>query len=483
MPRGKKFYTGSFNPEHLNIKSGVMQEEKFLRFIRGEKSCRQIGINAIDRQILESSEIMEKSASPYQNQKSQLFVFFSDLLKDTVSDVSGVPVGVLRDLIINVEGAYPQVTGMLARFNKEKRVKILTNRDFSFVEGHFAATASGSYFVSEKGLQSGELLLKDALLDKQVVDTDGAKIRRVNDLQFLIAAGSLYLVHVDVGFHGLLRRVGLERLFSFILRALFDYEMADQLVSWKFVQPISSPDLLRLTIAQNRLAQLHPADLADIIEELDVHQRTAVFSALDVETAAETLEETDPKVQVSLIEGLSTEDASDIIEEMTLSEAADLLGDLSPEKAEDILNEMEKDAAEDMKELLAHPEEKAGGLMTTAYPSFLPTCTAAEALQSVRAEADELDIIYYSYVVDEQEHILGVISLRELLAAQPDKKLSEIMDTRVVFVDLEEKKGEIADAFFKYGLMAIPVVDDDEKLEGVILFKNLLEVVAAKLGR
>jgi len=424
-------------------------------------------------------KMMEKSAPTYK--KSQIFVFFSDLLKDTVLSVSGDPVGALLDLIVNVEGTYPQVTGALLR--QDKKVKILSSRDFAFVKEHLATSSSGSDFVPERGLQPGELMLKEALLDKQVVDTDGAKIRRVNDLQFLIAGSRLYLVHVDVGFHGLLRRVGLERLFSFILRSLFDYEMADQLVSWKFVQPISSPDLLRLTIAQNRLAQLHPADLADIIEELDIHQRTAVFSALDVETAAETLEETDPKVQVSLIEGLSTEDASDIIEEMTLSEAADLLGDLSPEKAEDILNEMEKDAAEDMKELLAHPEEKAGGLMTTAYPSFLPGCTVAEALQTIRSDADDLDLIYYSYIVNEQEHILGVISLRELLAAQPEKTLSEVMDTRVVFVDLEEKKGQIADAFFKYGLMAIPVVDDDEKLEGVILFKNLLEVVAAKLGR
>ncbi len=425
--------------------------------------------------------MMGETASVYQ--KSQLFVFFSDLLKDTVSGASGGPVGTLLDLVVNVEGTYPQVTGALLRLHKSRGVRVLSNRDFSFVGGHLATTSSGSDFAPDSGLQPGELLLKEALLDKQVVDTDGAKIRRVNDLQFLVAGRGLYLVHVDVGFHGLLRRVGLERLSGFILRSLFDYEMADQLVSWKFVQPISSPDLLRLTIAQNRLAQLHPADLADIIEELDIHQRTAVFSALDVETAAETLEETDPKVQVSLIEGLSTEDASDIIEEMTLSEAADLLGDLSPEKAEDILNEMEKDAAEDMKELLAHPEEKAGGLMTTAYPSFLPSCTAAEALETIRSDADDLDLIYYSYVVDEQEHILGVISLRELLAAPPEKRLSEIMDTRVVFVDIEEKKGEIADAFFKYGLMAIPVVDDDEKLEGVILFKNLLEVVAAKLGR
>jgi CBS domain-containing protein/sporulation protein YlmC with PRC-barrel domain len=419
----------------------------------------------------------------YAYQNNQVFIFFSELLEKQVLDHAGNSTGRLLDLIVNMEGTYPHVTGALLRLKKNRRIIAVSCRDFSLTEGHLLARFTDADLPPAKELVSSELLLKEALLDKQVVDTDGAKIRRVNDLQFLIANNELYLVHVDVGFHGLLRRVGLKSLFGFILRSLFDYEMADQLVSWKFVQPISSPDLLRLTIAQNRLGQLHPADLADIIEDLDVHQRTAVFKALDVETAAETLEETDPRVQVSLIEGLSTEDASDIIEEMSLPEAADLLGDLSPEKAEDILNEMEKDAAEDMKELLSHPEEMAGGLMTTAYAGFPPTCTAAEALQTIRADANDLDLIYYSYVLDEQEHILGVISLREMLLADPGKLLAELMDTRVVFVDVEEKKERIADDFFKYGLMAIPVVDGDERLKGIILFKNLLEVIAMKLGR
>ncbi|MCK9365243.1 MAG: CBS domain-containing protein [Syntrophales bacterium] len=416
-------------------------------------------------------------------QNSELFIFFSELLGKKIIDPRGNSVGRLLDLIVNIDETYPHVTGARLRLEKNRKIRLFSSQGFYFTDGHFTASFADDDLPPDKELAASELMLKEALLDKQVVDTDGAKIRRVNDLQFLIANNELYLVHVDVGFHGLLRRVGLKPLFGFVLRALFDYEMSDQLISWKFVQMISSPDLLQLTIAQNRLGQLHPADLADIIEDLDIHQRKAVFNALDVETAAETLEETDPKVQVSLIEGLSTEDASDIIEEMSLSEAADLLGDLSPEKVEGILNEMEKDAADDMKELLAHPEEKAGGLMTTAYPSFSPNCTVAEALQAIRADADDLDLIYYSYVVDEQEHILGVVSLRELLAAEPEASLSGIMDTRVIFVNVEEKKRQIADDFFKYGLLAIPVVDDDEQLKGVILFKNLLEVIAAKLGR
>ncbi len=413
--------------------------------------------------------------------KTPLFVFFSELMGKKIYDANGNQAGSVLDMIANVNLPYPQVTAVLIRLARDKQVIAVPWREISFTPEQIRL--KNERYELLKAYNSGDSRLKETLLDKQVVDTDGAKIRRVNDLQFLVADQALFLVHVDVGFRGLLRRVGLMRLFGFFLHALFDYQLKDRLISWKFIQPVSSPDLLRLTIAQNRLAQLHPADLADIIEELDIHQRSAVFNALDIETAAETLEETDPKVQVSLIEGMSAENASDIIEEMSLSEAADLLGDLPPEKAEGILNEMEDDVAEDMKELLAHPEEVAGGLMTTAYSSFGPARTVSDVLDYIHREQEDLDLIYYTYVVDEHDHILGVVSLRDLLAAAPEEKLSEIMDTRVVSVNIREKKGRIADDFFKYGIMALPVVDDDERLEGVILFKNLLEVVATRLGR
>jgi len=169
------------------------------------------------------------------------------------------------------------------------------------------AVASIQEFVCTAFYGKGEVLLKDALLDKQVVDTDGAKIRRVNDLQFLKTRHGLHLVHVDVGFRGLIRRVGLIRVFDAVFQGLFDYKLTNHFIPWKFTQPLSSPDLLQLNIAQSRLSQIHPADLADILEELDIKQRSAVFQALDVETAAEQLEETDPKIQVSLINDLNSE--------------------------------------------------------------------------------------------------------------------------------------------------------------------------------
>ena len=417
------------------------------------------------------------------NPNSQVFLFLSQILGKKIVDAKGLSLGRVSDLVANVADLYPPVTSVFylpAGGKAPKRflrAKVLEFKDQALV------LPFGPQDQSEGTLQEGELLLKESLLDKQIVDTHGAKILRVNDLHLLNAKGSLYLVHVDVGFRGLMRRVGLEKATDKFFQWFFDYHLADHFIPWRFVQPLSSPDLLRLKIAQNRLSLLHPADLADIIEELDIHKRSEVFQSLDVETAAEALEETDPKIQVRLIENLNPAKASDIIEEMSPSEAADLLGDLPKEKAEGILNEMEKEMAEDVKELLVHPEEKAGGLMTTAFPSLPPHATTREALDLLRREAENLDLIYYIYVTDEEEHLLGVISLRDLLVAAPQTRLADMMDPRVVSVKLEEKKEEIADLFAKYGFMAIPVVDEAERIKGAITFKSLLEVVAPELGK
>lgn len=295
------------------------------------------------------------------NSEPQVFLFLSEILGKNIVEIDGRPAGRIMDLVANVAEPYPPVTEIVASMARRRGLLCFSWEKVKAIMGDCVVLPLAEGDLREPHLGSDELLLTESLLDKQIVDTDGAKVRRVNDLQFLKAHENLYLVHVDVGFRGLMRRAGLMKITDVFLRAFFDYTLSDQFISWKYVQPISSPDLLRLTIAQNRLAQIHPADLADIIEDLDIHKRTAVFQSLDVETAAETLEETDPKIQVSLIKDMDLAEASDIIEEMTLSEAADLLADLPKDKAESILNEMEQDIAEDVKELLAHPEEAAGG--------------------------------------------------------------------------------------------------------------------------
>ena len=418
------------------------------------------------------------------NAEPQVFLFLSEILGQPLIGPEGRLMGKIVDLVATVSEPYPVVTeAMIDR--EEQRGDLFLCR-FPEVEEvrlpiHADRTTADDYRPPE--LRENELLLKDSLLDKQIVDTHGAKVLRVNDLQFLMARRCLHLVHVDVGFRGLMRRSGLEKLVDLFLHTFFDYNLPNQYISWKYVQPISTPDLLRLKITQDRLARIHPADLADIIEDLDVNQRSAVFRSLDVETAAEILEETDPKIQVSLIKDMNAAVASDIIEEMSLSEAADLLGDLPRDKAEGILKEMEQDIAEDVKELLAHPEEEAGGLMTSAVLHFLPETTVEKVLAAIRGEAEDMDFIYYVYVVNEADRLLGMVSLRELLAAPMAARLADLMDERVISVHLDEDKDEIAELFAKYGLMAIPVVDDLGRIKGVIPFKNLLEVVAPHLGK
>jgi len=418
------------------------------------------------------------------NAEPQDFLFLSEILGQPIIGPEGRSMGKIMDLVVTLAEPYPIVTDALLSTGEGQKTAMFYR--FPIIgekQSPFRVHSVCADDFRAPSLLENELLLKDALLDKQIVDTHGAKVLRVNDLQFLTARQSLHLVHVDVGFRGLMRRSGLEKAVDLFLHGLFDYDLPNQFISWKFVQPISSPDLLRLKIAQDRLSRIHPADLADIIEDLDMRQRSAFFKSLDVETAAETLEETDPKIQVSLIEDMNAAEASDIIEEMSLSEAADLLGDLPREKAEGILKEMERDMAEDVKELLAHPEEEAGGLMTSAFLYFLPSEAVDKVISTIRHEAEDMDFIYYVYIVDENERLLGMISLKELLVAPGEALLSELMDDRVVSVHLDEDKDEIAELFAKYGLMAIPVVDDGDRIKGVILFKNLLEVVAPHLGK
>ena len=414
---------------------------------------------------------------------SQVFLFLSQILGKGIVDTGGQVRGKVLDVVVAVADLYPPVTAILYQPRDAKIPARLPWNKITDIAGRVVSSSLSSPDAPSGNLGEGELLLKESLLDKQIVDTHGAKILRVNDLHLLKVNHNLFLIHVDVGFRGLMRRVGLEKASDKFFQWFFDYHLADHFIPWRFVQPLSSPALLRLKIAQNRLSLLHPADLADIIEELDIHKRTEVFQSLDVETAAEALEETDPKIQVRLIENLNPAKASDIIEEMSPSEAADLLGDLPKEKAEGILKEMEKEIAEDVKELLEHPEGKAGGLMTTAFATLPPRATARDALELLRMEADNLDVIDYFYVADPEEHLLGVISLRDLLIASPQTRAEDMMDPRVVNVGLEDEKEEIAGRFAKYGLKAIPVVDEENHVKGVIPFKSLLEVVAPQLGK
>lgn len=410
------------------------------------------------------------------NQNLKDFYFFSDFLNRKVYSSSEEKAGKITDVLAERAEPYPMIVGLLVKIGRKK--VYLPWEALAQFEPRLILSSDrldrAETFLPEKNV----VLLREEVLDKQIVDTYGAKVVRVNDLHFLRMNSHLRLVHVDVGFRGLMRRVGWERLVDYALRLLFSYVLPNQFISWKYVQLPSGSDLLQLSVDQKKLSHLHPADLADIIEDLSGKDRSAIFHALDTETAAEALEEIDPKIQKALIETIPVEKASDIVEEMSPSEAADLLADLPQERAEEILEGMEQEKAEDLRELLVHADETAGGLMTTAYLSLPPDVTVEAAISRLRAEAPNLDIIDYIYVVDKEEVLQGVVSIRNLLTAHSHQSLSEIQAPRLVSVKLDDDQNEVVEAFAKYGFRALPVVDEENHLKGIIGFQSVLDILA-----
>jgi magnesium transporter len=402
------------------------------------------------------------------------FYFFSEFLNRRVYNASNRSVGKITDLVAERTEPYPMIVGMIA-WRRGKRIYLPWEK-IARVEPELILSENGLTELKTSLPEKDTILLREEVMDKQIVDTFGAKVVRVNDLHFLRVDSRLRLVHVDVGFRGLMRRVGWEKLVDQALRWLFSYVLPNQFISWKYVQLPSGSNPLQLSVSQKKLSDLHPADLADIIEDLSGRDRSAIFHALDAETAAEALEEIDPKIQKSLIETIPVEKASDIVEEMSPSDAADLLADLPEERAEEILEGMEQEKAEDLRELLVHSEETAGGLMTTAYLALPPGVTVEMAVTRLKAEAPNLDIMDYIFIVDEQEILQGVVSIRDLLTAHPNQILSEMKPPRVVSVKVDEDQNEVVEAFAKYGFRALPVVDEEGHLRGVISFRSVLGI-------
>jgi len=406
---------------------------------------------------------------------------FCDFLGHRVVDHQGHALGRVVDLVADLREHDPPITGVILSGPGRSRQQLSWSLVEEVLPDVVKVRSEALDSLSAVAALPGEILLRKGLLDKQIVDTEGAKVVRVNDLQLRRRNGHLVLSRVDVGMRGLLRRLGLLRPTAALVQWLFGYTLPDNFIAWRLVQPVGSPDILRLKFSQTRLARLHPADLADIIEDLDRPERDRVFRALDIEVAAEVLEEADPKVQVQLIQHMPTEKASDVLEQMSPSEATDLLQELEEPHAQTLLQEMEPEAAQDVRCLLTHDEETAGGMMTTSFFSQPPLATVNQALEALRREASDLDVIYYIYVEDQQGQLVGAVSLRELLTSDPQAPLESIMVKRVVFTTLDDKQSDIADLFVKYGLRALPVVDNEGRIHGVIRFKSLLEAVAPHL--
>jgi CBS domain-containing protein/sporulation protein YlmC with PRC-barrel domain len=425
------------------------------------------------------------------------FVFYSWLHGRPVVDAAGQVVGRLDDLAVNMADTFPPVTALVVRRGRLEPFPLTARwRDVAAIDGAVRLGVPVGRLVPGRALHSEhEHWVRSTLLDRQIVDTSGAKVVRVNDLHFLRAAsGDLHLVHVDVGFRGLMRRLGWDAAIDAAVRRLSPrarYLTSERLISWRYVQPLAlsgSGDALRLSLPRGELAELHPAELADVLSDLDGRERESVFRALAPEAAAEALTEVEPKIREQLIASVPPERAADILEEMPPDEAADLLAALPEQESELLLKKMERAEAREVAELLRYEPDTAGGMMTTELVALPADLTCAEALARLRARAAEVEFIYYLYVVDPAHRLRGVITIRQLLVAAPETPLEAIMERDIVSVRPDDTRERVAEVVEKYNLLAVPVLDEEEQLLGIVTVDDVLTHMTAlawkwKLGR
>jgi len=410
-------------------------------------------------------------------------IFLSDYLRADVVDVHQKTVGSVRDLIVRVQEPYPVVTAVVLRPRGGAPETIAWSLVRAWDDGELSLSVPVAELTPYPNADA-ELWLARDVLDKQIVDTDGRRVVRVNDLQLQESEGQVLLVGVDIGARGLMRRLGVEQLGRRI-RRLTGADFPQRIVSWDAVDPVESDERsVRLRISHQKLSKLHPADIAEIVGQLGGRDRAAIFASLDDETAADTLEESSDEVQAQILARLTDERAADILEAMSPDEAADLLADLPEERREQLIAKMEADEAEDVEELLTYEEDTAGGLMTTEFVAIPVSLTAAQTIDRLRELEPDAESIYYVYVVDDDEKLLGVLSLRDLIVAKPDTRIADIMIKRVIAVPLDARPEDVAAVIAKYNLLAVPVVDDDDRIQGIVTIDDAMdEVMPAGLKR
>ncbi len=407
-------------------------------------------------------------------------IFLTEILGAEVVDIRQRRVGRVRDVAVRVQQPYPVVTALVLSRRGDSVVPWTAVRT---IAGREVALRGAREDVERRGAGEDEVWLARDVLDKQIVDLDGRRVVRVNDLQLTESQGAMLLVGADIGMRGILRRLGLEGFGKAVMRG-FGRDLPMVLVSWDVVDPLerrpneaAANDALRLRISGNRIAKLHPADIADIVEELGAKERHAIFESLAEDVAADTLEEMELEDQVSVIEHMDVERAGDILEEMPPDEVADILAELPEEHAHEILEAMEKEEADEVQELLAYREDTAGGLMTTEFVAVDEGLTAQECIDQLRRMEPDAESIYYVFVVDSEEHLHGVLSLRDLIVAPPARPIGELMIRDVVTVQLTASAQEVAAVLSKYNLLAVPVLDGEGRMQGIVTVDDVLDEV------
>jgi sporulation protein YlmC with PRC-barrel domain/CBS domain-containing protein len=411
----------------------------------------------------------------------------SELLGATVYEPSGAASGRVREVTLAPQEDRSRIASFIVKTKTGNR--ILPFGSVSAINGGIKASTGPGEWPATNGTE-GLFLLERDLLDQQVIDINGRKVVRVNDVDLQVEiqkpgspTNPVLRVHsVDVGARGAVRRL-LRGIAPKAALQVFLGRIPSKSIPWNFVDIIETDPARRvkLKISHDGLAKLHPADIADIVEDLAPDERQAVFQTLDEETAAEALEEVEPKVQKSIVESLDSGRAADIVEEMDPDAAADLLADLPEERTEQILVRMEPEAQQDVVELLEHKEETAAGRMTTEFLALPVQATVLNAIDSMREFEGGVEAVSTIYLVDSKGTLVGAVPLARVALAQPSTPMLSLTSEPLVLAHEGVAENEVAELFDKYNLLTLPVVDEHNKLTGIITSDDVISMLRAKL--
>ncbi len=406
--------------------------------------------------------------------------YLSGILGKEAFDSDGDAIGVIRDLLINAvpsgqnDPSQQKVIGVKLRIRKETKLYSFRYFRVSKAREMLNVTCTNLVELRQEEVNNG-LLLDENILDKQIVDLNGRKLVRVNDVRLATLPAGTFAIAVDIGIEGLLRRIGISIPIKRIL-SLFKIKIPAKFILWDDVQAIDFSNLnIKLSKSYAKLQTLHPSDLADILEDLGKKSSTSIFSALDEEKAADVLEELEPHAQVHIIESLPVDKAVDVLEKMPADEVADILDELEDDKAELLLQEMEEESSQEVRELLEYSENLVGSIMTTDYLSFTGTKTVDEVLKELRARKPEPEELYNMFVTEKEDKLVGTFNLRDLVLAEPDAAISTIMTSEPVSLLDDEKTSAVAEIVSKYNLLAVPVIDQNEQLQGMVVVDDVVE--------
>ena len=401
-------------------------------------------------------------------------LYLSQVLGRPIRDLEGERVATIKDVIVRLgEHDHPPVTGVVARYRR---------RDFFLSRWRITDLSNRGVRLNSDILdlrpfvrREGEVLLARDVLDKQLIDVDGKRVVRVNDVQLIEAGGDWRVTGADVSLQGLWRRLA--------PAGLIGSKRAVEVLDWADVGYLATDAAtVQLKSSSGKLARLHPVEIARLAEALSYHHGSEVVESLDDETAAETLEEMPAERQVRIIGDMDEERAADILEWMSPDEAADVLGDLPEEKAEELLGLMDDQEQADVAELLPYEDDTAGGLMTTEFVTLPRDLTAGAALARLREMAETPNMIYYLYVVEGEGSwsLVGVIALRNLILADQEMPLAEVMRTDIQTAHPNEPSKDVAQRMAEYNLLALPVVDEAGDILGIITVDDAMEILLPK---